>query len=58
VEPYSLRYAISTGNTNLFVYEVSRGRRTSNAMKSFNFREIESVEVLRESFQPRWMVVI
>ncbi len=56
VEPYSLRYARTTGNTNLFVYELLRSGRTSDQVKSFNVAKLESVTVLHEPFTARWIV--
>lgn len=55
VEPYSLRLP-ATGNTLLYVWERQRGGSTTGQTKAFMLALIESVEVTRRSFAPRFYV--
>jgi len=56
VEPYSLRYARSTGNTNLFVHELSRNGVTTDQLKSYDITKMRSVEITDQPFTPRWAI--
>jgi predicted nucleotidyltransferase component of viral defense system len=56
VEPYSLRYARSTGNTSLFVHELSKNGVTTNQLKSYDITKLWSVEITNRPFTPRWTI--
>ena len=51
VEPYSLRWAQSTGNLNLYAWEIA-----SRQIKCFTTSKMSSVEVAQQTFTPRFHV--
>ena len=55
VEPYSLRHP-RTGNTLLYAYELLRGGRRSDTLKSFNVGEIQAAAITDRPFSPRYRV--
>jgi predicted nucleotidyltransferase component of viral defense system len=56
VEPYSLRYAAGTGNTHVFVYELSRNGIPTGETKRYDVTKLQSVSVTDRSFTPQWVV--
>lgn len=55
IEPYSLRQP-RTGNQLLYGYELERGDRRSNRIKSYKINEIAGAEVKQQVFSPRYIV--
>jgi predicted nucleotidyltransferase component of viral defense system len=55
VEPYSIRVA-QTGNTLMYVWEISRGRAQTDRIKAYRLGEIGATRVLNEPFAPRYMI--
>lgn len=51
VEPYSLRWAQSTGNLNLYAWEIA-----SSQIKCFTTSKMANVEVVQQTFAPRYHV--
>ena len=51
VEPYSLRWAQSTGNLNLYAWELASGE-----IKCFTTSKMSSVEVVQQTFAPRYHI--
>ena len=50
-EPYSLRYAETTDNLNFYGWELS-----SRTIKCFTVSKMSAVQVLQETFAPRYHV--
>jgi predicted DNA-binding transcriptional regulator YafY len=50
-EPYSLRYAETTGNLNFYGWEQS-----SQQIKCFTVSKMSEVQVLRDTFTPRYHI--
>ena len=55
VEPYSLRRP-STGNVLLYAYELLRDGLPTQQIKAFKVHEIESIEITKNVFNPRYVV--
>ena len=55
VEPYSLRMP-ETGNLLLYVFEVERGLRAGEGIKSFKVAELGDVEVTDRPYRERFLV--
>lgn len=51
VEPYSLRWASTTGNLNFYGWEVA-----TSQVKAFTVSKMSAVQVLRETFAPKYNV--
>lgn len=51
VEPYSLRWSQSTGNLNLYAWEIASGH-----IKCFTTSKMSSVEVVQQTFTPRYHI--
>lgn len=51
VEPYSLRWAESTGNLNLYAWEISAGQ-----IKCFTTSKMSNVHIVQQTFTPRYHV--
>ncbi|MDR1990010.1 MAG: nucleotidyl transferase AbiEii/AbiGii toxin family protein [Acidobacteriaceae bacterium] len=51
VEPYSLRWAKSTGHLNLYAWEIASGQ-----IKGFTTEKMSNVEIVQQTFTPRFKI--
>jgi hypothetical protein len=55
VEPYSLRLP-ETGNLLLYAFEVQRGGRAGEGIKSFKVDELDEVTITDQVFRPQYLI--